>query len=207
MVAGPHDAVEELRAELEKAGVVSRLLQTSHAFHSSMMEPAVAPFEAELRTLKLSAPSTSIYSTVTGKRLTDQEACDPSYWASHLREPVRFSPALITALEGTPGLLLEVGPRATLTTLARQHGGQGRPFPATVQSLADAAERERETLLLAAGRLWTWALRYGSKPLIAAAASIASFSQPIHLNANVTGSMPNPYPPPPRRTKHAGRGN
>ena len=155
VVAGPHDAVEELRAELEKAGVVSRLLQTSHAFHSSMMEPAVAPFEAELRTLKLSAPSTSIYSTVTGKRLTDQEACDPSYWASHLREPVRFSPALITALEGTPGLLLEVGPRATLTTLARQHGGQGRPLPATVQSLADAAERERETLLLAAGRLWT----------------------------------------------------
>ena len=155
VVAGPHDAIEDLRLALEKERVVSRLLQTSHAFHSSMMDPAVAPFEAEIRAVRLSAPSLPIISTVTARRLSDQEACDPQYWARHLREPVRFSPALLTMVGSFEGILLEVGPRSTLTTLARQHTSRDRPVPPVISSLNDNADVERETLLMATGRLWT----------------------------------------------------
>jgi amino acid adenylation domain-containing protein len=151
VVAGPAELVEQLRLTLEGEGVSARPLQTSHAFHSAMMDPAVAPFEAEVRACQLSPPRLPIYSTVTGKLLSDAQACDPLYWARHLREPVRFSSALagLTA----HGHLLEVGPRTTLTTLARQHAKPGQPM-VTVASLADQPDKELVQLRLAAGRLW-----------------------------------------------------
>ncbi len=154
VVAGPLELIEALRVELDNEKVVSRLLQTSHAFHSPMMDPAIAPFEAEIRAVTLSAPSLPIFSTVTGRPLSDEEACDPGYWARHLREPVRFSSALTSMLASVNGAMLEIGPRSTLTTLARQHGSRERPVPPAVSSLSDGANRERESLLLAAGRLW-----------------------------------------------------
>src|SRR6185369_15884541 len=85
---------------------------------------------------------------------------DPSYWARHLRAPVRFSPALHTALAGRPDwgrraiALLEIGPRDVLSTLARQHGGAGRAAVVAVPSLGDAGALEVERLLLADGHLW-----------------------------------------------------
>jgi len=154
VVAGPHEPVAELQAKLEKDGIVCRLLQTSHAFHSSMMDPVMAPFEDVMRQVQLSKPTIPIYSTVTGKQLTDDEACDPSYWVRHLRQPVRFSAALLAAIDSTSGVLLEIGPRASLCTLARQHNAV-RASPQSIQSLSDSVDNEQQALLLAIGRLWT----------------------------------------------------
>jgi amino acid adenylation domain-containing protein len=154
VVAGSIDAIASLKASLETDGIVSRELQTSHAFHSAMMDAAVTPFAEALRDVKLSAPSLPIYSTVSGRRLSDVDACDPLYWAQHLRATVKFSPALLTAMEQAPGVLLELGPRATLSTLARQHVRSGSGVPFAVATLADAPEREAESFALAAGRLW-----------------------------------------------------
>jgi acyl transferase domain-containing protein len=57
VVAGPAEAVEAWRQQLESAGIVSRPLQTSHAFHSPMMDAVVAPFEAEVRAVPMAPPS------------------------------------------------------------------------------------------------------------------------------------------------------
>jgi amino acid adenylation domain-containing protein len=154
VVAGPAEAVAALQRELEQQAVSVRPLQTSHAFHSAMMDPAIAPFEAEVRRCTLSAPTLPIWSTVTGALLTDAQACDPAYWARHLRETVRFSPALINLTQQIPGVLLEVGPRSTLTTLARQHARPGHAAPFALASLADSPASEHDSLRLAAGRLW-----------------------------------------------------
>jgi amino acid adenylation domain-containing protein len=161
VVAGPAAEIDAFAQRLEAEGLVARRLVTSHAFHSAMMEPAVAPFEALVRGMPLNAPRIPIVSTATGTWLTDAEAIDPRYWARHLRAPVRFSPALRTALVGRPEwggraiALLEVGPRDVLSTLARQHAGAGRPAIVAVPSLGDAAALEAERLLLADGQLWT----------------------------------------------------
>jgi amino acid adenylation domain-containing protein len=155
VVAGPHEAIATLQAELEKDGLVCRVLQTSHAFHSPMMDPVLEPFAEAMRPVKLSPPNIPIYSTVTGRLMTDEDACDPAYWVRHLRQTVRFSPALLAALDDFQGgALLELGPRASLCTLARQHG-TGRMPPTAIQSLSDSTDNERRALLLAAGRLWT----------------------------------------------------
>ncbi|MGJ7510630.1 amino acid adenylation domain-containing protein [Variovorax sp. GT1P44] len=155
VAAGPSDAIENLRAALEAKGIVARTLQTSHAFHSAMMEAAVAPFEALVRETPLSAPSLPIYSTLTGRLLTDAEATDPHYWARHLRETVRFSPAVREVLgQLAHPLFIEIGPRNTLATLVRQHATKAVPAPAA-SLLPDPAQGESAAWRLAAGRLWT----------------------------------------------------
>jgi amino acid adenylation domain-containing protein len=155
VVAGPHESIAALQAKLEKDGLVCRILQTSHAFHSPMMDPVLEPFAEAMRPVKLSAPAIPIYSTVTGRLMTDEDACDPAYWVRHLRQTVHFSPALLAALDNIEGsVLLELGPRGSLCTLARQHGA-GRTPPSAIQSLSDSTDNERQSLLLAAGRLWT----------------------------------------------------
>ena len=161
VVAGPAESLERLAADLEREGVPARLLMTSHAFHSAMMTPAVSPFEAEVRQVRLSAPQVPIVSCVTGAVLSDAEATDPGYWGRHLRDPVRFSPALRTILADGRKLLLECGPRATLAGFARQHTGLGEHPPHVVVSLGDSSITEAESVQLAAGKLWTLGYELG----------------------------------------------
>lgn len=154
VVAGPNDAVDAFAAALETKGHVARRLQTSHAFHSAMMDPALPDFEKAVRETILSAPVLSIISTVTGQLMTPEEATDPGYWARHMREPVRFSRAVRALLVQFPSpLFLEAGPRQMLSALVRQHREDKRVPPA-VASLKDDAGKEVGALMEAAGDLW-----------------------------------------------------
>ncbi|HSG39668.1 MAG TPA: type I polyketide synthase, partial [Thermoanaerobaculia bacterium] len=155
VVAGPHEAVEALRAELAARGVGARPLHTSHAFHSAMMEPILAPFVQRFAGIELHAPRIPYLSNVTGTWITEAEATDPGYWARHLREGVRFADG-IRELCKDPGLvLLEVGPGQTLATLARQHPerGVGRVVLSSLRHPKDRQE-DLPLLLKALGQLW-----------------------------------------------------
>lgn len=157
VVSGPSAAIEAYRAMLERDGIAASMLQTSHAFHSSMMDAAVAPFESEVRATALHAPQIPIVSTLTGALLTDTDACDPNYWARHLREPVRFSPAVRIASasnEECERVFLEIGPRATLSSLIRQHTSPGRAPPIAIASMPASPADETNALALAVGQLW-----------------------------------------------------
>ncbi|TWI96355.1 amino acid adenylation domain-containing protein [Mucilaginibacter frigoritolerans] len=120
VIAGSDDAVAEFWAQLDAQNIPARLLQTSHAFHSAMMDEIVAPFEAIVKTVKLNPPVKPIVSTVTGKWMSESEAIDPQYWAKHLRNTVRFAEAMDTLQQDENSILIEVGPGSILATLARQ---------------------------------------------------------------------------------------
>ncbi|GAB3352639.1 amino acid adenylation domain-containing protein [Lysobacter tyrosinilyticus] len=155
VVAGSLDAVAEFQSRLEADGIACRALRTSHAFHSSMMEPVVAPFRAAVEAVARSVPRLPIVSTVTGDWLDADSAMSADYWARHLRQPVRFAAALARAVgDGPSRALLEVGPRATLSLLARQHPAVQKADVVAVPSLADAPELETASLRAAAGQLW-----------------------------------------------------
>ena len=155
VVAGPQAQVDAFAAALERDGVSARALQTSHAFHSAMMDAAVAPFEAAVRIATLAVPKIPIISTVTGEQMTALDATDPHYWARHLRETVQFSSALVQTAREAGRIFLEIGPRATLTTLARQHTANKPAVPVALASLADRPEAELIALAGATGELWT----------------------------------------------------
>ena len=160
VVAGPTDQVNELQQKLEADEVVCRHLHTSHAFHSPMMEEIVQPFADFVSQFEFSAPQTPILSTVTGKWMTDAQATDPQYWADHLRQPVRFSEAVLNMWHGDDGdptrILIELGPRRTLATLAKQHAAdpkQQLSIPTLGSSADDNAEWQ--ATLSALATLWT----------------------------------------------------
>ena len=155
VVAGPHDAIARFQAALDADGVACRLLQTSHAFHSAMMDPVLAPFRAEVAKVVRGAPRLPLVSTATGDWLDADQASSVEYWADHLRRPVRFSTALGCVLDAPARVLLEVGPRATLSTLARQHLGAQRSQVVALPTLADTTMTEAATFRLAVGQLWS----------------------------------------------------
>ncbi|HLN03124.1 MAG TPA: amino acid adenylation domain-containing protein [Bryobacteraceae bacterium] len=155
VVSGPHEAVAKLEGTLKERGAMSRRLHTSHAFHSAMMDPILAPFTEAVRKVKLSAPAIPYLSCVTGTWITAEQATDAAYWASHFRQAVRFSDAVQVLRRDATGILLEVGPGTTLQVLARQHA-QAAGDAMIVSSLPDAAAENSAlaTLYGTLGRLW-----------------------------------------------------
>lgn len=154
VVSGEIADVETLRIRLEADGVASRILRTSHAFHSAMMDPAVAPFRAEVAGVTLAKPAIPIASTLTGAWLTDADAISVDYWSRHLRDRVRFASALALLAEAHPeAVLLEAGPRDTLAKLALQVPSAKRC--AATAATAGTERSERAAWLEALGRAWS----------------------------------------------------
>lgn len=164
VAAGPFEAIEALEAILTEQDVTHRRLHTSHAFHSAMMDEAVAGLEAAARAITLNAPRKPFISCVTGDWITAAEATSPEYWGRHLRQPVRFADGL-TALSGVFGAedgvaLLEVGPGRALNTFAGQIQAKDDAMKAAIagriESMPDFANRDdaETTLAAATGGLW-----------------------------------------------------
>jgi acyl transferase domain-containing protein/acyl carrier protein len=155
VVAGPQESVERLAERLSKTSVPSRLLRTSRAFHSNMMDDVVGPFVQRVRSIRLQAPQIPFQSNVTGNGITAAEATDPGYWGRQLRQTVRFGDGLQQLSDTKGAILLEVGPGQTLGNLARQHPGD-LGWPVVIASMSTGEQRELDliALLTARGKLW-----------------------------------------------------
>jgi amino acid adenylation domain-containing protein len=154
VVAGPFDALDALEQDLNSGGVACRRLTTSHAFHSSMMDPLIEPFTKRVAQTRLSPPRIPYVSGVTGKWVQDEEATDPAYWARHFREPVQFSLGVAELRKNPGNILLEVGPGNVLGVLAREHGTAADAV--IVSSLSDgySGEGDSVSMMASLGSLW-----------------------------------------------------
>ncbi|MEO1377081.1 MAG: acyltransferase domain-containing protein [Cyanobacteria bacterium J06635_10] len=121
VVGGPTELIAKLEQQLLTTEVACRKLQTSHAFHSSMMEAIVEPFIELVKTFDLKAPKIPYISNVTGTWIKAEEATDPSYWSRHLCQTVRFADGIETLWQVPYQILLEVGPGQSLGSMALQH--------------------------------------------------------------------------------------
>jgi len=157
VVAGPNEAITAFESTLLEQDIVARRLHTSHAFHSSMMDPVVD----ELRTLaagfELQAPDRRIISTVTGQQMTAEQATDPDYWAKQARACVKFHDAILTSTDNEIApFFVEVGPGRTLVTFAVQSlkkdslAGTALMLPGHDRKIADGV-----ALAAAAGAMWS----------------------------------------------------
>jgi phthiocerol/phenolphthiocerol synthesis type-I polyketide synthase E len=153
VVSGSPDSIKELKDRLAERRVICKLLKTSHAFHSAMMDPILGQFAEAVGSMKLSAPKLRFISNLTGAAITPEQATDPAYWVRHLRETVRFDDGLRELLKNPDQRLLEIGPGQILTTLARRH--PERVATQTVcSSLGREGASEQANLLSAIGELW-----------------------------------------------------
>lgn len=158
VVSGPKDKVERYQSILTmQHGVESQILRTSHAFHSSMMEPMLKSFEKVLASVTFKAPSIAYVSNLSGTWITQQDATDPQYWCRHLRQSVCFSQGIQTILnEMDNALLIEVGPGKTLGQLARLNQAQDDNVTSVVYSLPTVHEKTSSTDFMLSNLAKAW---------------------------------------------------
>ena len=156
-VSGPAPAIKALLARLAGASIDARALQTSHAFHSEMMAPALPAFVAVLEGVALAPPQRPFVSNVSGTWITPAQATSPAYWAEHLRRPVLFDAGLRTLAADPTLQFLAAGPGQGRATLARLTLGAGaeaaRRVVASMRRPGDARS-DAEAFLEAKARLW-----------------------------------------------------
>jgi acyl transferase domain-containing protein len=153
VVSGPGAEIARLEAELAARGVQAKRVETSHAFHSPMMDPILDAFTARVAGTVRNAPALRWVSNLTGTWITPAEAVDPAYWSRHLRGTVRFADCVATlAAEGRERVFIECGPGRTLSSLVKRQ----IPGSVSINSIRhpeDAAD-DVEVLLGALGRAW-----------------------------------------------------
>lgn len=153
VLSGQQQALETLAAELTTAGIKTKPLEVSHAFHSLQMEPMVAAFRQVAESIAYAAPTIPIVSSVTGRVVT-HEMARADYWCRHILQPVRFADGMVALMQQRCHGLLEIGANPLLL-------GMGRHCVST----ADAAEiawlpslrrgqPDRQTLMQSLGELY-----------------------------------------------------
>ncbi len=155
VIAGPDAELEKWSQVLTAQHIAHQALHTSHAFHSRMMEPAIAPLLEKLQSYRLRAPQRPIISSVSGRILSPEEARDPHYWASHLRQTVNFAEAIREAWKQPAVVLLECGPRQTCTTLALKQI-KDRQRQTAIATLSDRSGEGQELKALQEGLAKLW---------------------------------------------------
>ncbi|MEW2118305.1 SDR family NAD(P)-dependent oxidoreductase [Streptomyces sp. NPDC005474] len=120
VISGDADIVEQVAGTWRAAGRRTHSLTVSHAFHSPHMDGVLDEFRDIAAELTFHAPRIPVVSTVTGETATTEQLTSPDYWARQIRATVRFHDATrrLTAQGAT--VLVEVGPDAVLSALARR---------------------------------------------------------------------------------------
>jgi acyl transferase domain-containing protein len=154
-LSGSVTALRALQENLEGRQIACRILPTSHAFHSAMMDPIVEPFTELARRVRQETPKLAWVSSLTGTWMNERLAPEPSYWAAQLRHTVRFGQAVETALQYGEVAFLEVGPGQALTQFVRQHPSKPDGLTLLTSLSADeATSADFATMLTSLGRLW-----------------------------------------------------
>jgi phthiocerol/phenolphthiocerol synthesis type-I polyketide synthase E len=157
VLSGDKQAIAALQARLDADNIKTKILRTSHAFHSHMMEPILDEFKDVVSRVALHAPSIPIISNVTGDWLTKEQACDPQYWVDHLRSTVKFAHGIEKLTKGAARIFLEIGPGNSLTQFTRAIFGPKSLFVALASQPAATENQDAQfALLRVLGRAWQY---------------------------------------------------
>ena len=141
VVSGPASGIDTLLDRLESDGIRARRLNTTRAFHSALVEPALDQLEAALDGVAIQSPAVTVISNLTGGPVKPGTALDGSYWRRHAREAVAFARGVRALEDLEVDLVVEVGPHAVLgpmVTLAwpdRADGRNASGAPAVLASM------------------------------------------------------------------------
>ena len=114
VVSGPASGIDALLDRLESEGIRARRLNTTRAFHSALVEPALDDLEAALDGVRIQSPAVTVISNLTGGPVEPGMALDGSYWRRHAREAVAFAGGVRALGDLGVDLVVEVGPHAVL---------------------------------------------------------------------------------------------
>jgi acyl transferase domain-containing protein len=119
VISGDEGAVRAMLNRLAGAGIKSKILATSHAFHSHRMDPMLNELQRVAESIQFSAPKIDIIANLTGRAAEATTFADPAYWSRHARSPVQFAESMQALSARGCELFLEIGPSPTLVGMGR----------------------------------------------------------------------------------------
>ncbi|MEU5538117.1 acyltransferase domain-containing protein [Streptomyces sp. NPDC020362] len=158
MLAGSARPLAEVAERLRADRFVVVTVPATTPFHSPAMAAASDRVEAAYGAIPLRAPALPLYSGYTGELMSPDDAVSPRFWARQITDTVYFKQGLEALLAADDMLLIEAGPRQTLTAFARRHRALRLGASAAVPLLparGGTEEADRQSVLTAAARLWT----------------------------------------------------
>jgi [acyl-carrier-protein] S-malonyltransferase len=117
VLTGPLDRIETALGFARELGLRAKRLAVAGAFHSSAMEPVVAPFRRALAEVEFRTPDAAVISCVTAAPF-DSDPRD--LLAAALTSPVRWVEVLHRLRDDGAGRFCDVGPGRVLAGLVRK---------------------------------------------------------------------------------------
>ncbi|MDP7033916.1 MAG: beta-ketoacyl synthase N-terminal-like domain-containing protein [Planctomycetota bacterium] len=113
VISGYAEGVDEVERLAQEAGLMTKGLTVSHAFHSPLMDSILGELAEVGESLRISPSRIPIVSNVTGELYSDE--VNGEYWASHVRQAVQFHQGMCKVVDEGCSVLVEIGPHANLT--------------------------------------------------------------------------------------------
>ena len=144
VLSGPGEDLEQIVARFGDEGIRCTWLETSHAFHSELLDPVLDEFESYAAQLQFAAPTLPLVCNRTGAVLTAQTPLDAQYWRRHSRQPVQFAESVRTVAALGCSVLMEIGPQPVLTGAAVQVWPEHLAAPRAIVSLRKGVGDRRQ---------------------------------------------------------------
>ena len=113
VLSGTSQAIDTLIQMLVERGITHHLLDVDLAAHSTLMEPLRDDLKTLLHDLRPRSGTIPLLSSMTGSRV-DGSLLNGSYWATQMRNPVRFAAAVKQISAAEHPAFLEIGPHPVL---------------------------------------------------------------------------------------------
>lgn len=144
VLSGPGTDLDEIVGRFSNDGIRCSWLETSHAFHSELLEPVLGEFESYAAQLQFAAPTLPLVCNRTGTVLTADTPLDAQYWRRHSRQPVQFAESVRTVAALGCSVLMEIGPQPVLTGAAVQVWPEHLAAPRAIVSLRKGTGDRRQ---------------------------------------------------------------
>ncbi|MEN9567126.1 MAG: McyG protein, partial [Cyanobacteriota bacterium] len=123
VLSGLKNNIDKITQKLESLSIKTKLLEVSHGFHSSLMQPIIEEFKIVAESINYALPKTPIVSNLTGK-LADETIATTNYWIKHILQPVKFAKSIEYLADRQVDILLEIGTKPILITMAQSILGE-----------------------------------------------------------------------------------
>ncbi|MFA0960208.1 beta-ketoacyl synthase N-terminal-like domain-containing protein [Roseivirga sp. BDSF3-8] len=120
VIGGPPKAIQKQSGVFDINSIKYKRLEVSHAYHTAMMQPALAEYEEVLQQATFNTAEFTIISTYTGATVDSQELGTPRYWLDQITNPVKFADAIKEATNTVSHpVFVEVGPGNGLSSFVK----------------------------------------------------------------------------------------
>jgi acyl transferase domain-containing protein len=125
VISGSVSLLREVEKTLKMKNITYQMLAVSHAFHSTLVDPAAAPYLEYLKSFEYKRPSITFFSCVAGMDIAQTELFKAGYFWDVCRKPIIIKQTVEfaeqQAVKEGAFIYLDVGPSGTSANLIKQN--------------------------------------------------------------------------------------